>query len=198
MATDILIIVDCQQPVDSNGNLTPDAVRMYAADPSIVRGNSQGTTELWVQVPSETNLNWRAVPLQLSQGLPEGQRWHVVITQVKLWGANSSKQLNASQFLQQWFAAAGAASGPSYAAATESFTFTPPSPAVGGSTSSNTADVVSQPISDPYVQATCTGFMEDVSNYAAYSFTCTIYKGGTKYATVSWDPYVTVTQPMRK
>lgn len=196
---DILIIVDCEQPLNSDGTLPSSAVRMFAADPTIVYAN-QGSTELGVKVPSETNLRWRAVPLQMSQNLPEGQHWHVMITQVILWGAGG-KQLNASDYLQQWFAATGVATTPAYKNATENFTFQPPSAPDNQYTTSNVADMAddtdlaSQVISDPYVQATCTNYMLNESNYAAYSFVCTVYKGRTKYATVSWDPYVIVTLP---
>jgi hypothetical protein len=190
MAKDILIIVDCQKPV-TNGKLPSDAVSMYAADSSIVQGNSQGSTELHVKVAPETNLRWRAVPLQISQGLPEGQNWQVMITQVILWGAGD-KQLDASQFLQQWFADAGTANGPAYSRATESFNFSPESPKPGSSTTSNAAGVSIQPITDAFVQATCVGEMQ-ATQYVAYSFVCTVYQNGKQYATVSWDPYVTIT-----
>jgi hypothetical protein len=190
MSKDILIIVDCNKPV-TGGQLPSDAVSMYASDRSIVRNNSQGSTELWVQVPPETNLRWRAVPLQLSEGLPEDQRFQVMITQVKLWGANGN-QLDASQYLQVWFADAGTSNGPAYNPSPNSFSFSPANPPPSGSSNSNAAGVEMLQIKDPFVQATCFGEMQ-AKNYISYSFTCTVYKSGKLYATVSWDPYVTIT-----
>jgi hypothetical protein len=186
---DILIVVDCQKPL-SGGSLPAEAVTMYASEPStIVRANSQGTSELWVQVPPETNLRWRAVPLQISQGAPEGQRWQVMITQVKLWGANGANQLKASDYLQVWFTDAGTGRGPGYSPSPGQFTFSP-----GNDFSeSNVAGVQVGSIADPFIQATCFGEMSS-SQYVAYSFTCTVYNNGQPYATVTWDPYVTIYQ----
>jgi hypothetical protein len=191
MPIDMLIIVDCKKPV-SNGQLSQDAVAMYASDPSIIRNNTQGATELWVQVPPETNLRWRAIPLQLSDDLPEGQQFQVMITQVRLWGANpyNADQLDAYQYLVQWFANAGTNYGPTYSPSSQSFSVSDPRP--GGYNESNNAVIERVQINDPYVQATCNGAMTDPSKFVAYSFTCTVYKNGKQYATVSWDPYVTI------
>lgn len=191
MSSDILIVVDCQKEL-TNGQLPSDAVSMYAADSKIVRANSQGSTELWVQVAPETNLRWRAVPLQISQGLPEGQQWQVMITQVKLWGTNNQKQLDASKYLQVWFSDAGTSNGPVYDPSPGQLSFNPAQPQPGGSISSGQAGVKIVPINDPFVQATCFGEMPSADQYVAYSFTCTVYQAGRQYGTVTWDPYVTI------
>lgn len=188
MSVDILIVVDCQQPLNANNQLPVEAVFMYASQAStIVRSNSQGGSELWVQVPPETNLRWRAVPLQMSQGLPEDQRWQVIITQVKLWGSNGGNQLDANQFLKVWFTDAGTANGPGYSPSPGELSFT----SEGGYSLSNQAGVQTGQTADPFVQATCFGEMS-ASQYVAYSFTCTVYNNGRLYTTVSWDPYVTI------
>lgn len=194
MSSDILIVVDCQKPL-TNGQLPHEAVAMYAADSSVVRANSQGSTELWVQVPPETNLRWRAVPLQISQGLPEGQQWQVMITQMKLWGATGTNQLDASQYLQMSFTDAGTSNGPVYNPSPGLLTFDPARAPAGGSTSSNQMGVQIVEITDPFVQATCFGEMQSAAQYVAYSFTCTIYQAGRVYGTVTWDPYVTILPP---
>lgn len=185
---DILIVIDCQKPLSGNNELPVEAVKMYASEPStIVRSNSQGTSELWVQVPPETNLRWRAVPLQISQGAPEGQKWQVMITQVKLWGADGRNQLKANDYLQVWFTDAGTGNGPGYNPSPGQLSFTQGN----GFSLSNQAGVQVGQIADPFVQATCFGEMPS-SNYVAYSFTCTVYNNGRQYATVTWDPYVTI------
>lgn len=192
MSVDILIVIDCQKPLSGNNQLPAEAVRMYASEPStIVRSNSQGGAELWVQVPPETNLRWRAVPLQMSQGLPEGQTWQVMITQVKLWGPNGGNQLDASKYLQVWFADAGTGKGPSYDPSPGQLSFSPATPSLNGSSLSNQAGIQIASIGDPFVQATCFGEMSS-NQYVAYSFTCTVYNNGRQYATVTWDPYVTI------
>lgn len=191
MSVDILIVVDCQKPLKNN-ELPPEAVFMYASEPTtIVRNNSQGGAELWVQVPPETNLRWRAVPLQMSQGLPEDQRWQVMITQVKLWGPNGGDQLDASQFLKVWFTDAGTGNGPGYSPSPGLFTFSPETPLLNKYIQSNQAGVQVTQIADPFVQATCFGEMQP-NQRVAYSFTCTVYNNGRQYATVTWDPYVTI------
>src|SRR4051812_23783497 len=96
MAVDILVIVDCNQP-PINNTLPSDSVQMFASDPSIVRNHGQGSTELWVQVPRESYLRWRAVPRQLTD--EQDHKFQVVITQVTLWGPNGDYQLDATTYL---------------------------------------------------------------------------------------------------
>lgn len=188
MSQDILIIVNCELPV-TNGQLPAAAVQMFAADPKIVLKNSQGSTELGIQVPPETNLRWRAVPLQIMDA--DSQAYSVIITQALLWGANpATNQLDAYQYLGQWFANGGTAYGAGYSQNSQNLNFT--DPAQGSSSSSQQLGVTKVTHSDPFIQATCNGAMSSPNQSVAYSFTCTVYKNGVQYATVSWDPYVTV------
>lgn len=200
MSQDILIVVDCQAKL-SNNTLPSSAVKMYAASSDIVV-SGQGTNEIWVKVPTETNLRWRAVPLQMSQGLPENQRWEVMITRVKLWGANASQnQLDAAEYLQDWTADGGLYAGVAYKFPgiqhNEQLTFSPEVPPPNGSSESQVVGVQTDvQVRDPYVQCTTYGAMDVTSGNkprAAYSFTCSIYQNGKPYATVTWDPFVTVT-----
>ncbi|HEY0192208.1 MAG TPA: hypothetical protein VGC42_13900, partial [Kofleriaceae bacterium] len=121
-----------------------------------MQNNTQGSTELWVKVPPEANLRWRAVPLQLTDS--DNQAYHVMITQVTLWGANTgTSQLDAYQYLQQWFVDAGTGYGVTYSSASQPLNLTDPSP--GSASLSNQAQVQKATITDPFVQATCTGAM---------------------------------------
>jgi hypothetical protein len=187
MAVDILIIVDCNQtPI--NNTLPSDSVQMFASDPSIVRNHSQGSTELWVQVPRESYLRWRAVPRQLTD--EQDHKFQVVITQVTLWGPNGDYQLDAPTYLPKngWAAFRGTSGSDCivYGSSSQNFTFP------GNSDVSNPANLTTGQINDPYVQATCDGLMPSPANFVAYSFTCTVFKDGNFYATVSWDQYVTI------
>lgn len=189
MPKDILIIVNCELPLNSNNQLPSNAVQMFSADPNIVQNGSQGTTELWINVPPETNLRWRAVPLQITD--LGNNPYQVLITQVQIWGSSpSNNQLDAWQYLQQWFADAGSGTGVSYAQATQAIQLTDPAP--GTASTSNPIPVANQTLPDPFVQAITTNPMPAGKNKVAYSFICTVYKNGAPYATVTWDPYVTV------
>ncbi|MDI3290365.1 hypothetical protein [Polyangium sp. 15x6] len=181
MAQDILIIV----------NAKTGTVQMYAADPSIVQGNSQGSNELWVRVPASEQLRWRVEPLQLAEGASgEADLYHAIITRVELWGPTESPpQGDASKYLVDWISNNGAGDTPYYSApgtiTAGKNTFGPPTP------------IATQGINRPFVacETQMSNRDEMVSPKIAYSFSVDIYLGREKVNTVTWDPYVTVYRP---
>lgn len=178
MAQDILIIVNCET----------GTVQMYAADPAIVQGNSQGSNELWVRVPASENLRWRVEPLQMAAGAGnEGDLYHAIISNLKLWGANPSAtppQGDASVYLVNWASNNGAGDTPYY---------NPP----GDIRPGNTMPIATQGINRPFIECTTQMSSRDEvqSPRIAYSFTVDIYRGREKVNSVTWDPYVTVYRP---
>jgi hypothetical protein len=171
---DILIVVDCVR----------QSVQMYAADPGIVQSNSQGTNELWVKVPADTVLRWRAVPLQMDTGSDsEPELYHVIISSFKLWGAGGGTppQGDASLYLKEWGTSNGEGDAPYYSS-------------TGNIAPNTTLPVGTEGINRPFVQTTAqlTNRDETQGPKVAYSFTVDVYKNRTKVATINWDPFVTV------
>lgn len=181
MAQDILIIV----------NAETGTVQMFAADPSIVQGNSQGSNELWVRVPASENLRWRVEPLQLSEGVSgEGDMYHAIISSVRLWGANAGQnQGDAGNYLVNWASNNGAGDTPYY---NPSGDLIP-----GKNEDGKPATIGTQGINRPFVECTTqlSNRDEETSLKLAYSFSVDIYKGRQKVRSISWDPYVTVYRP---
>jgi len=178
MAQDILVIINCKS----------GTVNMYAADPSIVQGNSQGSSELWVRVPASENLRWRVVPLQLGEGAGgAAQLYHTIISKYHLWEANPSAhpaQGEASEYLVNWATNNGAGDTPYYH---------PP----GDLNRDTDAAITTQGINRPFVECTTqlTGRDEEESKRLAYTFYVDIYRDREKVRTINWDPYVTVYRP---
>ncbi|WP_437999641.1 hypothetical protein WMF26_06715 [Sorangium sp. So ce185] len=172
---DILILIDVNN----------QTVQMYAADTGIVQAGSQGTNELWVKVPAESNLRWRVEPLQAATfENGELKLYHTLITKFHLWAANAQAtppQGDASKYLTEWGCDNGSGNAPFYATP-ETIT---PDTNIGTST---------QGIYRPYIQCTTAlGRDETQSQKLAYTFYVQVYKAGKPYGPpISWDPYVTV------
>jgi len=175
MATyDILVLVDVN-------NRT---AQMYAADQGIVQGGTQGSNELWVKVPAESQLRWRAEPLQSAASDGTGLKlYHTLITQFHLWEANLNStppQGDARQYLVEWGCDNGSGEAPFY---NTPETIYPDKP----------IDIKPQGIYRPYIQCTTAlGRNENQSKRVAYTLTVDVYLGDVKQYSISWDPYVTV------
>ncbi len=167
MAQDILIIINCDKTASNR-------IQMFC-DPSILDRSSEGSNELAVRVPVGTELRWRAVPLQLSEGASGGAGlYHVIIKQYRLWP-------NAEKYLVEWGTSNGGGDAPFYTPA-------------GNLAASTDAAISTEGIDRPFIQCLTqlTSRDENVSPQVAYTFTVAIYKNGDKVEELGWDPYVTV------
>jgi hypothetical protein len=196
---DILIVIDCDK-----SNFLPNstqldgnkAVTMFADATTTIRGG-QGTNELWVQVPQGDSLRWRAVAKQYTT--VDNQKLHALITTAGLWGgsgANGSNQLDAYSYLTGWFWDTEAAkTGRIYNPTNQSFPIPDPGSDSGSETVStlNPFPTTTASVNVNFVQAFCHNSMAS-ENRVAYSFTCSIWAGTEPYATVNWDPFVTIIQ----
>lgn len=196
---DILIVIDCNQSNFKPGTTTLDpskSVTMFADATTVIRGG-QGTNELWVQVPQGDSLRWRAVAKQYTT--VDNQKLQALITTASLWGGNGSNgQLDAFDYLTNWSAEMeSSATGKAYSPDNQQVIIPDPGSS-SVETSSPPIQIGSANVDVNFVQAYCHKNMAS-ENRVAYSFTCTIFAAGQKYATVDWDPYVTIIQaPLKK
>lgn len=176
MAEDILIVVNCETK----------AIQMFC-DPSIYHDNGEGSPELGVRVPAGTELRWRVVPLQLSQGpsMAAGV-YHTIITAYGLYP-------DASTYLTEWGTSNGAGDAPYYSQPGNLGSNSAPLP-VPAATS---AAISVEGINRPFVQCLTQLANRDQQEgpRVAYTFEVAIYKDGTKVDRVTWDPYVIVFRP---
>ncbi|MCY1055748.1 hypothetical protein [Nannocystis sp. SCPEA4] len=176
MSQDILIIVNCDRTA-------PNRIQMFC-DPSIAyagtQGGGEGSNELGVKVPLNTELRWRAVPLQ-TQDPNDAGVYHVVIKRYHLW---NNAQGNAANYLVEWGTSNGGSDAPFYK---------PP----GNLAPDTDAAISTEGIDRPFVQCLTqlTSRDENLSPQIAYSFTVTIFKNGDKVEDLSWDPYVVIYRP---
>ena len=199
MSKDILVVVGCTKVKNEY------PVQMFAADPSIIAsGSHQGSAELHVNVPVGEVIKWRAVPLQISEGIDPKQTsealdanesgWRVIITAVNLWGPNPEKDLGDAQtYLVGWGTNNGDAEGFHYSKQ-GTIAFPPGPPPKDGCLWSKEIPVSNQRNYGPFVY--CMTQLPDQKTpgpKVAYSFECTVYKNGKLAHKVTWDPYVTVT-----
>lgn len=170
MAQDILIIVNC----DRNAR---NRIQMFC-DPAIATDNSEGSYELGIRVPADTELRWRAVPLQITDVSGAAGVYHVIIEQYHLW---NNEQGDAAKYLVEWGTSNGNGDAPRY---------TNP----GNLDADKITAITVEGINRPFVQCLTqlTSRDENQSPKVAYNFTVAIYKNGTKIEDLSWDPSVIV------
>lgn len=181
---DILVVVDVKK----------SSVQMWASDDSIVLSGN-GTKELYVNIPVGDNIRWTAVPLQATDG-SDANLYSVIITDVKLWGANSqNNQTDAYPYLNNWLLNNGDMTIASYTKQgdlTQNYPWTAHN---DGSHTSGPFATATLGDYSPFVQCTTqlndrdTPFIQKV----AYTFTVKIYMNGQDTGkTITWDPFVRI------
>jgi hypothetical protein len=180
MATQFVhIIVDCEA-IALNPNVASSSVIQMFADPTIVKGNSNGSPELAIQVNNQDDIRWTVYPKAPSTSVDD---YTVIVDARKDWTDSSSAML------KNWAAYQGQMSIPVY------------NP--DGQIMEQNANVNVMRMSGylPYVEAHASFASNQLSGYTsepeAYTFYLNIYKNNqdSPVATYNWDPYVYVHQP---